>query len=252
MKAVGFQALAGESKLRLLPTPWPIESLPPPTASLLSIASKRGLLAAAGPDSVIIASTDSVRQALSAPADSKIKPFNPQLTLPLGIRISQVAFSADENLLVLSAENGGGLAVYEVQSLMQGNTQTAFEIATNGTSLRALIPNPSSEKAELIAVVSSNGDLMIADLKTRQFLTGTHGQVLKAGVSYISWSNKGRQLVAGLGDGSLHPITPEGEGKGTLPKPPGVNGDQFGMVSRLLTIHSLLINHSIVYFMARK
>ncbi len=180
---------------------------------------------------MIGASTDSVRQAFvagSAPG-SNIKPFTPQLTLNVGTRISQVAFSADENYLVISAESGGGLGVYDVHTLMQGNTTPAFELSTNGTSLRALVPNPNVEKAELFAVVTTNGDLMMANLKTRQFLNGAQGQVMKDGVSCISWSTRGKQLVAGLGNGMCSQITPEGVSKGELPRPPGLQGDEHGM-----------------------
>ena len=169
-----------------------------------------------------------MRQAISAPADDNIKPFTPQLTIPLGMRISQVAFSADENFLVLSAESGGGLAVYDVQALMLGNTQTAFEIATSGISLRALVPNPSREMAELFAAVSVNGELMIADLKTRQFRAGNQGPVIKNGVSCVSWSAYGKQLIAGLGDGSLYQVTPEGKGTGNVLRPSSIEGEQFG------------------------
>ena len=195
---------------------------------MLSIASEKGLLAAAGPDSVIIASTEAVRQAFSAPGDSNIKSFNPQLTLNLSMKISQVAFSADEDYLVLSALNGGGLAVYEVQSLMQGGTQATFEMSTNNISLRALLPNPTAEKAELFAVVTVEGQLMIANLKSRQFINGTQGQLLKESVSCVSWSNKGKQLVAGLEGGSCFQMTPEGEGKADIPAPSGLEGQHHG------------------------
>ena len=230
LQGIGFQAIAGEAKLRLLPSPWPTNNLPPPTASLLSVASKKGLLAAGGPESVIVAATDSVRQAFSAPGatDGNTKSFTPQLTLNIGMRVSQVVFSADENYLILSAEIGGGLAVYDVQSLMQGNTQSIFELSTNSTPLRALVPNPTPEKAELLAAITSNGELMMANLKTRQFLTGANGQVLRNGTSCVSWSFRGKQLVAGLGDGTLFQMTPEGEAKGELPRPPGLEGDQHG------------------------
>lgn len=228
VQALGFQALAGEAKVRLLPSPWPSDKLPPPTASLLSIASRKGLLAAAGPGSVIVAGTESVRQAFSAPGDGDTKSFTPQLTLNIGTRISQVAFSADEKHLVISAEDGGGLAIYDVQALAQGNTKSAFELPTNGISLRSLVPNPTSEKAELFAVVTSNGELMMANLKNRQYLTTAQGQVMKAGVSCVSWSNKGKQLVAGLGNGACYQMTPEGEGKFEIPRPPDLDGDQHG------------------------
>ena len=174
-----------------------------------------------------------MRQAFSTASEENTKSFTPQLTLPVGMRVSQVAFSADENYLVLSAEHGGGLAVYEVQSLLQGNTQSTFQIATNGIALRSLVPNPTPEKAELFAVVTTSGQLMIANLKTKTFLNGSQGQILKDGVSCTSWSARGKQLVAGLGNGLCFQMTPEGEGKGELAKPPSVEGDQHGKSSHI-------------------
>lgn len=134
------------------------------------------------------------------------------------MRISQLAFTADENYLILSAESGGGLAVYEVASLLQGSTNSAFELPTNGQSLRALAPNPTAEKAELCAIVTQSGELFMANLRERQL-----SNALKSQVSCISWSAKGKQLCAGLGDGSIHQMTPEGQAKGEIPKPPSVD-----------------------------
>lgn len=239
-QGLGFASLAGEAKIRLLPSAWPGDSLPPPTASLLSVASRKGLLAAAGPESVVVAGTESVRQAFSAPgnADQNIKLFTPQLTVNIGTRISQVAFSADEEYLVISAENGGGLAVYEVQGLMQGQTTPAFELATNGASLRSLIPNPTPEKAELFAVITNNGDLMVANLKAQRFLNGSQGQILKSGVSCVSWSAKGKALVAGLGNGTCYQMKLEGEGMAEIPKPPDLEGDHHGkMIKTVIDIY---------------
>lgn len=190
-------------------------------------------MAAAGPDAIILASTESVRKAFESPdlGDNNVKPFQPQLKIPMTIRISQVAFSADESYLVLSAEVGGGLAVYDVQALMQGSTQTAFELSTNGQALRALNPNPTPEKGELFAVVTADGKLMMANLKERTFISGPNGQLLKDGVSCISWSAKGKQLVAGLGNGTAYQMTPEGEGKAEIPRPPDVESAQHGKAS---------------------
>lgn len=196
----------------------------------MSIASQRGLLAAAGPDAVIVASTESVRKAFEEPrfGDSEVRPFRPQLILPMPMRISQVVFTADENFLVLSAEVGGGLAVYEVQNLLNGSTESAFEMPTNSLSLRALVPNPTPEKGELLALVTTDGNLMMANLKERTFVSGANGQILKAGVSCVSWSTKGKQLVAGLGDGTSFQMTPEGEGKGEIPRAPNVDLNYHG------------------------
>ena len=152
--------------------------------------------------------------------------------------MSQVAFSADESFLVLSAESGGGLAVYDVQSLMQGATDSAFQLTTNGNALRSLLPNPTPEKAEMFAAVSTNGQLLMANLKTREFLSGPQGQVLKDGVSCVSWSARGKQLIAGLGNGMCYQMTPEGEGKAELPRPPALDGDQHGSYSNIV-MHDL-------------
>jgi nucleoporin NUP159 len=202
----------------------------------MSIASRKGLIAVAGPEVIIVATTESVRKAFEAPgnANGNFKAFEPQqppLRIPMPMRISQVAFSADELYLVLSAETGGGLAVYDVASLSQGSTQSAFELPTNGKSLRALIPNPTPEKGELFAVVTAEGELMMANLKERAFLQGPNGQTLKNGVSCLSWSAKGKQLIAGLGDGTAYQLTPEGAAKGEIPKPPGLNDNHHGKAS---------------------
>ncbi|KAK1970660.1 hypothetical protein LY78DRAFT_652672 [Colletotrichum sublineola] len=236
-EALGFKSIAGDAKLQLT-TAWS----PPPadTASLISIAARRGLVAAAGPDGITIASTDSVRKGFETEkeGDSDIRAFEPQGKLPMPMRVSQLAFSADENYLILSAETGGGLAVYEVNSLLQGGTKASFELATNGETLRVLVPNPTIEKAELCAVVTDNGSLHIANLKERQLSNS-----LKAQVSCISWSTKGKQLVAGLVDGTIFQMTPEGEVKGEIPRPPSVSNAHVSSLSWLenhlfLAIHT--------------
>lgn len=228
-KALGFQAIAGESKIRLVSS-WPADALPPPTASLLSIASRTGLLAAAGPESVIIASTQSVRDAFSAPglADGHIKPFNPQLKLGVRMRVSQVAFTADESHLVISAENEGGLAIYSVESLKKGSTQVEFEISTDRIPLRAMVPNPAPGKAELIAIVTADGKLLVANLQTRTYASGKQGPILREGISCVSWSTRGKQLVAGCGSGACLQMTPEGEPKADIPRPGSIEADQHG------------------------
>lgn len=212
-----------------MPKAWPSDALPPTTSSLLSIASRKGLLAAAGVDSLILAKTESVRQAFAVPGPS-VKAFEPQLSIPVP-RVSQVVFTADENFLVISAEDGGGLAVYEVHSLLQGVKKEIFQLGTNGMSIRALVPNPMPESAEYLAAVTNRGQLMLANLKTRELVVGPNGAILKDNVSCISWSAKGKQLIAGLGDGTAYQMTPNGENKASIPRPPTVDGDIYGIVN---------------------
>ncbi|PNY26587.1 Nucleoporin [Tolypocladium capitatum] len=214
--ALGFLSVAGDAKVRLT-SAWP--SLPAPTSSLLSIAPQTGLVSAAGPDQLIVCRTESVRKAFESPKDgeSDIRPFESQLKFPMPMRVAQLAFTADENYLILSAEIGGGLAVYEIQTILQGSLNSIFELSTNGEALRSLIPNPTPEKAELCAIVTEGGNLHMANIKERRC-----SGVLKSQVSCVNWSTKGKQLCAGLADGTIHQMTPEGEAKGEIPKPPSL------------------------------
>lgn len=242
---LGFLSIAGDAKVRFT-SAW--SPAPAQNASLLTIASRKGLVAAAGPDGLAIATTENVRKAFAGPkdGDSDFRSFNPELKLPLPTRICQLTFTAEEDYLVLSAENGGGLAAYDVQALLQGSTSPAFEIPTNGESLRALIPNPMPEKGELCAVVTDKGNLLIADMKKKDFVAGKNGQILKDQVSCVAWSTKGKQLVAGLGDGTIQQMTPTGDLKATIPKPPSLDGSFFGMLtpafsSRVTTYHDSFV-----------
>ncbi|CAD0037689.1 unnamed protein product [Aureobasidium pullulans] len=208
--SVGFMDAGKETKVRLSQA-WPADRQPPAWSSLLSVASGKGSLAAATSESVILVSTETVQKAYWEVDTSanKIKDITPQLSLPVP-QVSHVAFSADESSLAIAAQEGGGLAVYDVQALLQGNKESAFQISTNGISVRALEPNPSPENAHLFAVVLTDGKLMIADFKQRQLVNTSNGAVFREGVRCVSWSVRGKQLVVGLEDGSAEQYDPQG------------------------------------------
>ncbi|KAK3356244.1 putative nuclear pore complex protein [Neurospora tetraspora] len=241
-EGLGFLAINGEAKVQLT-TKW--NPAPAPTASLLSVASHKGLVAAAGPDAFIISTTESVRKGFEAeqPADGDIRPFTPQATIPMPLRVSQLSFTADEKYLVLSAEEGGGLAVYDVDALSNGTTQSAFEISTNGEALRSLIPNPAPEFAHFCAVITTNGNLYMANLNERQLVSGANGPTLRSQVSCASWSTRGKQLVAGMADGSIIQMTPDGAEKAHIPKPPSL-GDYYVSSLVWLENHVFLVIHN--------
>lgn len=159
------------------------------------------------------------------------------------LRVSQLAFTADEKYLVLSAEEGGGLAVYDVDALSNGTTQSAFEISTNGEALRSLIPNPAPEFAQFCAVITTNGNLYMANLTERQLVSGANGATLRSQVSCASWSTRGKQLVAGMADGSIIQMTPDGVEKAHIPKPPSL-GDYHVSSLAWLENHVFLAIHN--------
>jgi nucleoporin NUP159 len=216
---LGFSAINGDTKVRLLPNPWPLDNLPPPTSSLLAVAATKGLLAAAGPDTLVLAQTSTVRNAFHAPQDGTdtVKPVKPEFSISMP-RLSHIAFSADESVLVASPEQGGGIAAYQVSQLTSGNTSPAMQLSTNNTSLRALVPNPAADTSNLFAAVTTNGELLVADLNSGALAQGPAGSVLKSGVSCVSWSNKGKALVAGLGDGTATQMKADGTVMAEIPK----------------------------------
>ena len=152
-------------------------------------------------------------------SDDGVKIFNPDITIQVP-RLSQVYFSSDEKYLVICAESGGGLAVYDVQSLSHGNQQPAFQLGTEGISIQSLIPNPLAATGQVFAIVLDDGKLMIANLQEKSWVNGSQGPVLKTEVSCASWSAKGKQLTAGLRDGAAVQMKPDGAIVSSIPTPP--------------------------------
>jgi len=236
VQSLGFKTFAGDTKIQLLPSPWPVDALPSSTSSLFSIASQRGLVAAAGPNSLVIAETPAVRAAFDAKvaAPTNIKPFTPKHTFEVP-RLSHVAFTSNGDYLVICAENGGGLAVYNTQSISTGNKEPTFQIGTEGVPVRALAPNPAAELAHFVAVVLSGGQLMVANLQAKEFILGANNsKILKDGVSCVAWSVRGKQLVAGLGDGNAFQIDPSGNPKAVIAQPPQIGPNHHSKSTKLL------------------
>jgi nucleoporin NUP159 len=214
------QGAEGPKKLALL-KPWPTDRIPPASATLLSIASKPGLLAAAGPEGLIITSTDKVRKAFEQKAGEwdVISDFTPDLTIPTGDSpLRHVAFSADGDFLVVSAEANGGLAVFAVEDLKQGKQAPGEQIKTDDVAVRVLQPNPMADMEQYMAVVLDNGKLCIADVTN-----GVNKTLKEDGVSCVTWSSRGKAVAAGMQDGTTAIYMSNGDLKGVIPCPPEVD-----------------------------
>jgi nucleoporin NUP159 len=187
-------------------------------------------LAAASPDRLVVASTESVRKAFTDPTSGgNIKSFTPALSIPVP-RLSHVAFTSDGSCLVLAAEQGGGLAVHSVENLLKNITNPVIELRTNGVAIQALVPNPAPESAHLIAVVLADGQLLVANLQDRSFANGVNGvPAFQDGVRSVAWSVRGRQLIAGRLDGTAVQLDISGAPKAVVPRPPGVESDKEGL-----------------------
>ncbi|CAO2656058.1 Nn.00g048610.m01.CDS01 [Neocucurbitaria sp. VM-36] len=221
---LGFKALsqggAGPKKVKILPEPWPTDKVPPASATLLSIASKRGYLAAAGPDVLVLTSTEKVRKAYQQKAGEGdvVSDFTPDIRLPVPT-LRHVVFSTDGDFLVISAEEKGGLAVFDAEAVMSGKKKDPeVEIDTDQVAARALLPNPQPSSAQYFAIVLESGRLAIVDIAD-----GTLKTIRAEGVTCVAWSNKGKAVVAGLQDGTAAIHLTTGALKGVVPRPPDVD-----------------------------
>lgn len=137
---------------------------------------------------------------------------------------------------MLSAAEGGGLAVYEVSSIKQGRQEPAFQLSTNGIPVRTLAPNPAQELGHFVALVLEQGQLMIANLKERKLENGQSSDpVLREGVSCVAWSNKGKALTAGFGNGGAVQLKSNGEQMVEVPRCPGLDDGLHGRSPMPLT-----------------
>jgi nucleoporin NUP159 len=168
----------------------------------------------------VLARTKAVRDAFSKEGgEDNVKDFQPALEINVP-KLSQVAFTADGTFLVICAQEGGGLGVYETQSILQDKKDPAFQLPTNSISIRALSPNPAPEFAHLVAVILTDGKLLIADLKSKDFNKNAEGSpALSEGVAAVSWSNRGKQLTAGMADGNCFQLDQSGTIKARIPAP---------------------------------
>jgi nucleoporin NUP159 len=245
LQHLGFRALAkgseGPKKLQIL-KPWPADRMPPSCATLLSIASEPGLLAAAGPDSLIVTSTEKVRKAFSGKAGEwdVITDFTPDVTIPLGASpLRHVAFSTGGEFLVISAEEKGALAVFDASKLMQGSQAPERQIPTDGVAVRSLLANPVASMGHYMAAVLDTGKLWVVDVDQDKKIA-----LKEEGVCCATWSSRGKAVAAGLEDGTTQIFLTDGTLKGTIPRPPGVDenyqvtGLAWLQTSELLIVHS--------------
>lgn len=156
-------------------------------------------------------------------AKEKLLDYQPEATIPIP-RVSHVVFSSDESSLIIAAEEGGGLAIYDVNALLNGGKEAAFSVSTNGAAIRHLLPNPAKDRSHIYGVILVDGSFLMADLQQRQLVNGPNGSsVFRNGVHSACWSKLGKQIVLGLEDGTAVQINPEGAPMAQIPAPPGLS-----------------------------
>jgi len=224
-EGLGFKTLHGDKKARILTSPWPADALPPPYASLLSVASAHALYAAGGPDALVIGRTQKIRDRIYEAKGDDIRDCAPLHTIPHS-RPVHVAFAADESCLVVAEQHDSAIVAYSTDDLAAQRSNVALKLSTNAP-VRMLAPNPDPAQSQYFAIVNTTGQLLLADLGSNQLVSGANGSVLAENVSSVEWSTKGKQLIAGKGDGSAVQLKPDGTLVANIPKPQSVPANCF-------------------------
>jgi nucleoporin NUP159 len=169
-----------------------------------------------------------------------VSDFTPDVTISTS-NLRQVAFSIDGDFLATSAEDNGGVAVYDVNAILkQGRKDPAHEMSTENIPVRALLPNPDSEWGHFFAVVLDSGKLQIFNVAD-----GKKALIREDGVNCAAWSTRGKAVVAGLVDGTIAIHMVSGDLKGIIPRPPDVDesyevtGVSWLNTEEFLVVHSL-------------
>jgi nucleoporin NUP159 len=153
-----------------------------------------------------------------------ISDFTPDVTIPwTEPPLRHVAFTTDGDFLVVSAEETGGLAVFDTKALMRGNQKPEQQISTEGVTVRNLLPNPEKQFEHYVAVVLDSGKLCLVDMIQAQTVT-----LKDDGVTCAVWSSRGKAVAAGLQDGTAVIYLTQGTLKGTIPRPPDLNENYEG------------------------
>ncbi|KAF2707374.1 hypothetical protein K504DRAFT_504544 [Pleomassaria siparia CBS 279.74] len=227
------------TKLQLLPA-YPADDLPPACASLLGVASKRGLIAAAGPNCLVVTSTHTTRQAFEGETDpgGVVTKYSPDITINVP-QLRHLAFSSGEDFLVTSAEAEGGLVIYDMEGLCQEKHDPMRRISTGNLAVKALIPNPDPKIEHYFAAVLDSGKLVLSDVDQ-----GSALNIRSEKTTCAAWSTEGTALVAGLNDGTAVLYMPDGNQIGSIPRPPKVAETLSVSAIHWLSTYEFFIVHS--------
>ncbi|KAK6520839.1 hypothetical protein TWF506_001082 [Arthrobotrys conoides] len=208
---IGYVALAGELRVKVFDGQYPEGDLPIHSSQLLSISQKRQLFAAGGPQGVVVARTSTLRAAFknTSIVNGNTLPFQPECIIPMSLRLSHIAFTSDGTYLLLAAQLGG-IAVYLVDDILSKGNDVQPQSQINTGPLLEMKPIPTVADAEKVCIVvgsgwGQGGNVGIIDLKTTKVQEN-----LKTGVTTVSWSPKGKQIICGGSLGGLAWIRPDG------------------------------------------
>ncbi|OLL22611.1 Nucleoporin nup146 [Neolecta irregularis DAH-3] len=232
VETVAFRPLRQDTILRLFSDGFNgISALP--ESSLLAVNNYSGLLVGASTSEFVVETTKNIRNSITS-ATFKFPSISSTATrITVTQTISHVIFSPSGNEILLGFEDGK-ISSYDVASLRAGS-EPKFDNST--TPIQDLQANPSPD-ADLVAILTKDRVLRMLSMSKRQLL-----DVVLAEVTAICWSQKGKQIICGMRDGSLVQITPDGQKKAELKRAPALDSHYVSKVCWLENHLFLVVYH---------
>ncbi|EEB05989.1 nucleoporin Nup146 [Schizosaccharomyces japonicus yFS275] len=188
------------------------------TAVLFAVNGTKKLFVAGGPSGLVLGPCVSLQSFLSnAERNSEKIEVNDisdvvKVDIP-NASLTHVGYSASGDYVVVADKNSG-VSVYSTSALMSKNVSPLWQDSSLNVS--HLLPNPDFN--EFTGIVTNDRSFYVLNANGWQL-----SEPIATNVSAACWSRRGKQIVLGLMDGSLHQYTPLGSKKAEFMKPDSLN-----------------------------
>ncbi|KAG9108155.1 hypothetical protein FRC07_008513, partial [Ceratobasidium sp. 392] len=206
-------------------------------SSLLAVSNKLGWFVAGTPAGLVASPLKHLRERQSIAPQDGPTPLEPKRTISIAGAPFFVGFAASDTKLVaaVQAADDWNLEIFNSQDVCKEGSDEVKPLHTFSLGREVVIdmqPNPS-EDSEIVAILrgrtSSKSCLDIINVVSSSRVTSWGpGNALEESSTFtsLSWSVRGKQIVAGTRGGELAQFTPEGERKQTISPPPSLSTPQ--------------------------
>ncbi|KAF8674123.1 Nuclear pore complex [Rhizoctonia solani] len=205
-------------------------------SSLLAVSNKLGWFVAGTPTGLVASPLTHLRETQASSNGDGPTPIEPKHRISLSGAPYFVHFATSHTkvVVVVRADNTWNLEIFNSEDICResvGDVKPTHTLSLGAEDVVDMQPNPS-EESEVIAILRGRNSSSVLDMinVTAGSRINSWGAANSAdestALTSISWSVRGKQIVAGTRGGDLVQFTPEGERKQTIPPPPSLSSPQ--------------------------
>ncbi|KDE07199.1 hypothetical protein MVLG_02599 [Microbotryum lychnidis-dioicae p1A1 Lamole] len=192
-------------------------------ANVLAVSNIFGwAVAATEPSGFVLFSLSSLHQLLSTAAPHSTPSLEPQLAVPTPHLVDHLHFAQSDHSLIVALRDGQVL-VYSLKQLVQGQTTPQHILPSVGGSLLSIHGCPAEYSPLVLLVSTTPSPPRIINLTSPTASQTAFPPDLKA--TSACWSVKGKQISVGDINGLVAQYTPEGQLKGSIPRPSSLSAE---------------------------